>query len=57
MRFRWSIKKGDFTRAVLIILGCVMLAAAPVQAGTIDVFHADSLASRQPSKPGIRGLW
>jgi molybdenum ABC transporter molybdate-binding protein len=44
MSFRWSIKKGDFIRTVLIILGCVMLAAAPVQAGAIDVFHADSLA-------------
>jgi ABC-type molybdate transport system substrate-binding protein len=38
------MKKGDFTPAVLTILGCVMLAAGPVQAGAIDVFHADSLA-------------
>jgi molybdate transport system substrate-binding protein len=38
------MKKGDFTLAILTILGCVMLAAGPVQAGAIDVFHADSLA-------------
>lgn len=44
MRFRLSMKKGDFTMAVLTILGFVMLAAGPVQAGVIDVFHADSLA-------------
>lgn len=44
MRFRLGMKKGDFTLAVLTILGCVMLAAGPVQAGAIDVFHADSLA-------------
>jgi len=44
MRFRLSMKKGDFTLAILTILGCVMLAAGPVQAGAIDVFHADSLA-------------
>ena len=44
MRFRLSMKKGDFTLAVLTILGCVMLTAGPVQAGAIDVFHADSLA-------------
>ena len=44
MRFRLSMKKGEFTLAVLTILGCVMLAAGPVQAGAIDVFHADSLA-------------
>jgi molybdate transport system substrate-binding protein len=38
------MKKGDFTLAVLTILGCGMLIAGPVQAGAIDVFHADSLA-------------
>jgi molybdate transport system substrate-binding protein len=38
------MKKGDFTLAVLTILGCGMLVAGPVQAGAIDVFHADSLA-------------
>jgi molybdate transport system substrate-binding protein len=30
--------------AVLTILSCGMLAVVPAQAGTIDVFHADSLA-------------
>lgn len=44
MRFRLGMKKGDFTWAVLVILGCGMLVAGPVQAGAIDVFHADSLA-------------
>jgi molybdate transport system substrate-binding protein len=38
------MKKGDFTLAILMILGCGMLVAGPVQAGAIDVFHADSLA-------------
>jgi ABC-type molybdate transport system substrate-binding protein len=56
-----SMKKGDFTLAVLTILGCVMLAAGPVEAGAIDVFHADSLAGpmkalKRPSRRGIRGL-
>jgi len=44
MRFRLGMKKGDFTLAILMILGCGMLVAGPVQAGAIDVFHADSLA-------------
>jgi molybdate/tungstate transport system substrate-binding protein len=44
MRFRLSMKKGDLTLAVLTILGCGMFVAGPVQAGAIDVFHADSLA-------------
>ena len=44
MLFRLSMKKGGFTLAVLTILGCGMLVAGPVQAGAIDVFHADSLA-------------
>jgi len=44
MRFRLGMKKGDFTLAILMILGCSMLVAGPVQAGAIDVFHADSLA-------------
>jgi molybdenum ABC transporter molybdate-binding protein len=39
-----SMKKGDLTLAVLTILGCGMFVAGPVQAGAIDVFHADSLA-------------
>jgi molybdate transport system substrate-binding protein len=38
------MKKGDFALAVLTILGCGMLIAGTVQAGAIDVFHADSLA-------------
>jgi molybdenum ABC transporter molybdate-binding protein len=44
MRFRLSPNKGDFILAVLAILGCGVFIAAPVQAGAIDVFHADSLA-------------
>jgi len=44
MRFRLGMKKGDFALAVLTILGCGMLIAGTVQAGAIDVFHADSLA-------------
>jgi molybdate transport system substrate-binding protein len=44
MRFFWGMNKGDFMLAVLMILGCGMLVAGPVQAGAIDVFHADSLA-------------
>ena len=49
MRFHLSMKKGDFTLAVLTILGFVMIAAGPVQAGAIDVFHADSLAGPMKS--------
>ncbi len=44
MRFRWSMKKGDFTLAILTILSCGLFVASPVQAAAIDVFHADSLA-------------
>ena len=44
MRFRLCLKKGGFAMAILTILGYSMLAAVPAQAGTIDVFHADSLA-------------
>jgi molybdate transport system substrate-binding protein len=44
MRFRLCLKTGEFALAVLTILGCGILAVVPVQAGTIDVFHADSLA-------------
>ena len=44
MRFRLSLKKGDFMLAVLAILSCGILIAEPIQAGAIDVFHADSLA-------------
>ena len=44
MRFRLCLKTGDLGMAVLAILGCGMLAVVPAQAGTIDVFHADSLA-------------
>jgi molybdenum ABC transporter molybdate-binding protein len=44
MGFRLSLKKDDLMPAVLAILGCGMLIAVPVQAGVIDVFHADSLA-------------
>lgn len=44
MRFRLCLKTGEFALAVLTILGCGMLAVVPAHAGTIDVFHADSLA-------------
>ena len=44
MKFRMLMKTGDFALAVLTILGCSMLAVIPAQAGTIEVFHADSLA-------------
>lgn len=44
MGFRLCLKTGEFALAVLTILGCGMLAVVPAQAGTIDVFHADSLA-------------
>jgi molybdate transport system substrate-binding protein len=44
MWFRPCLKAGDLALAVLTILGCSMLAVVPAHAGTIDVFHADSLA-------------
>ena len=44
MKFRICLKTGDFALAILTILGCGMLAVVPAQAGTIEVFHADSLA-------------
>ena len=44
MRFRLSLKKGDFMLVVWTILVCGMLIATPLHAGAIDVFHADSLA-------------
>jgi molybdate transport system substrate-binding protein len=44
MKFRLCLKSGDFALAVLTILGCGILAVVPAQAGTIEVFHADSLA-------------
>jgi molybdate transport system substrate-binding protein len=44
MRFRLCLKTGDLGLALLAILGCGILSVVPAQAGTIDLFHADSLA-------------
>jgi molybdenum ABC transporter molybdate-binding protein len=44
MRFRLSLIESAFILAALPILGCGMLIVDPAQAGTIEVFHADSLA-------------